>query len=302
MLWPDFQLDNTMRLTLLTFLTMIAFAANSIFGRLALEASNGSTVIDPASYSTIRLVSGAIMLALIVIYANKLPLSKILSKEMSAQGNWVSALSLFAYAAAFSFAYLNLETGMGALILFSCVQATMIFWALVKGDRPSLMEWIGLLVALGTFVWLVSPGLGAPDPYAAGLMALSGIAWGVYSLRGKSAADPLRATAGNFILSVPFAIVLIVAATSNLHATAFGFSMAVASGAISSALGYSLWYQVLRSLTATQGAIVQLSVPVFAGIGGLILLGEPMTLRFSLASLLILGGIAMAILAKQKRA
>lgn len=281
-----------MRIFLLTTITMIAFGANSIFGRVALEGD----AIDPSSYSFIRLLSGAIMLAILV------GVSSGVSKKNLSHGNIISALCLFAYAAAFSFSYVNIETGVGALILFACVQAVMIGWALFKGDRPSLFEWLGILIAFGAFVWLVSPGLEAPDPIAAVLMAISGIAWGAYSLRGKSSSDPLKATAGNFLLSVPMGLVLLFITISSSQVTLYGVILAIASGAITSGMGYALWYRVLPQLTATRASIVQLTVPVVAGIGGLIFLSEPLTFRFVLASALILGGVAISIVLKANRA
>ncbi|MEO9458053.1 MAG: DMT family transporter [Lentilitoribacter sp.] len=281
-----------MRIFLLTTITMIAFGANSIFGRVALEGD----AIDPSSYSFIRLLSGAIMLAILV------GVSSGVSKKNLSHGNIISALCLFAYAAAFSFSYVNIETGVGALILFACVQAVMIGWALYKGDRPSLFEWLGITVAFGAFIWLVSPGLEAPDPIAATLMAISGIAWGAYSLRGKSSSDPLKATAGNFLLSVPMGLVLLFITISSSQVTVFGVILAIASGAITSGMGYALWYKVLPQLTATRASIVQLTVPVVAGIGGLIFLSEPLTFRFVLASALILGGVAISIVMKANRA
>jgi len=202
-----------LQLFLITSLTMIAFAANSVFARLAL----GDMAIDPAGYSLVRLLSGAVMLAFLVLRAKKGGLNSLLR-----EGSWASAGALFTYAAAFSFAYVVLHTGTGALILFACVQGTMIGWGLVRGDRPVPLEWLGLIVAFGAFVWLVSPGLAGPDPVGAGLMALSGIAWGIYSLRGKSATDPLSATAGNFIRSVPVAIVLAAVFLSQMQATRSG--------------------------------------------------------------------------------
>lgn len=281
-----------MRIFLLTTITMIAFGANSIFGRVALEGD----AIDPSSYSFIRLLSGAIMLAILV------GVSSGVSKKSLNHGNLISALCLFAYAAAFSFSYVNIETGVGALILFACVQAVMVGWALFKGDRPSLFEWLGIAIAFGAFVWLVSPGLEAPDPLAAVLMAISGIAWGAYSLRGKSASDPLKATAGNFLLSVPMGLVLLFITISSSQITLYGVILAIASGAITSGMGYALWYKVLPQLTATRASIVQLTVPVVAGIGGLIFLSEPLTFRFVLASALILGGVAISIVLKANRA
>lgn len=281
-----------MRIFLLTTITMIAFGANSIFGRLALEGD----AIDPSSYSFIRLLSGAIMLAILV------GVSSGVSKQSLNHGNLISAFCLFAYAAAFSFSYVNIQTGVGALILFACVQAVMIGWALLKGDRPSLFEWLGIIIAFGAFIWLVSPGLEAPDPVAATLMAISGIAWGAYSLRGKSSSDPLKATAGNFLLSVPMGLVLLFITISSSQFSVYGVILAIASGAITSGMGYALWYKVLPQLTATRASIVQLTVPVVAGIGGLIFLSEPLTFRFVLASALILGGVAISIVVKANRA
>ena len=281
-----------MRIFFLTTITMIAFGANSIFGRVALEGD----AIDPSNYSFIRLLSGAIMLAILV------GASSGVSKKSLSHGNLISAFCLFAYAAAFSFSYVNIETGVGALILFACVQAVIIGWALFKGDRPSLFEWLGIVIAFSAFIWLVSPGLEAPDPIAAALMAISGIAWGAYSLRGKSSSDPLKATAGNFLLSVPMGLVLLFITISSSQITLYGVILAIASGAITSGMGYALWYKVLPQLTATRASIVQLTVPVVAGIGGLIFLSEPLTFRFVLASALILGGVAISIVMKANRA
>jgi drug/metabolite transporter (DMT)-like permease len=288
-----------LRLFFLTALTMIAFAANSVLGRMAI-GSGETPLIDPASYSAVRLASGAVMLALLVAITGT---GSSRSPRLQS-GSWASALALFTYAVAFSYAYVALDTGVGALILFACVQATMIGRALMEGDRPSFMEWLGLLTAFGAFVWLVSPGLAAPDPLAAALMALSGIAWGVYSLRGRGLPDPLKATADNFMRSVAFIIPLfgvVLLAQLPVHASAIGVMLALASGAVTSGLGYALWYRVLRQIGATQGAIVQLTVPVIAAAGGSLLLAEGWTLRLVVSSVLILGGVAVAIVAKQKR-
>ena len=288
-----------MRLVLITALTMIAFAANSVLGRMAI-GSGETPLIDPASYSAVRLIAGALMLMLLVGVTG----SGQGRSPRPRSGSWSSAFALFAYAVAFSYAYVALDTGTGALILFACVQATMIGWSLKEGDRPSMLEWLGLIVAFGAFIWLVSPGLSAPDPVAAGAMALSGIAWGAYSLRGRGLPDPLKATADNFMRSVAFLIPLgIVVATARLpvHASMTGVGLAAVSGAVTSGLGYALWYRVLRQIGATQGAIVQLTVPVIAAIGGTVLLSEDWTLRLIVSSLLILGGVAVAIIAKQKR-
>ncbi len=279
-----------MQLTLLTTVTMIAFAANSVFARLAL----GEGAIDPATYSFVRLGSGAIMLGILVFGSG-------IANAVRSHGSWSSAAALFVYAAGFSFAYLALDTGMGALILFACVQATMIGWSVIKGDRPSVMEWFGLIVAFAAFVGLVSPGVTAPDPLGTVLMIAAGIAWGVYSLRGKNSQQPLQATAGNFLLSVPMALVLYLIFFADVTTSLYGLLLACASGAGTSALGYALWYWCLRGLTATKAAVVQLTVPAIATLGGIIFSGENLTLRLALFSVLILGGVAITILAKSRR-
>ena len=279
-----------MQLVLLTTLTMIAFAANSVFARLALA----DNAMDPSSYTLIRLASGALMLALLVFRSS-------LADAISKHGNLPAAAALFVYAAGFSFAYLALDTGMGALILFACVQATMIGWAVFTGDRPNALEWLGICIALAAFVGLVSPGLTAPDPIGTALMVAAGIGWGIYSLIGRKAENPLKATAGNFVLSVPIAVALIIIFHREVSVTQFGLVMAVASGAITSALGYALWYRCLPQLSPTQAAVVQLTVPAIATLGGILFSSEQLTLRLAVFSVLILGGVAITILAKQKR-
>ncbi len=288
-----------MRLILITTVTMIAFAANSVIGRTAIGSAD-MPLIDPASYSAIRLISGALMLGLLVALNG----SRKDGSPGLRSGSWSSAFALFVYAVAFSYAYVALDTGVGALILFACVQATMIGWALNEGDRPSPLEWLGLGVAFGAFIWLVSPGLSAPDPIAAALMALSGVAWGAYSLRGRGLPDPLKATADNFMRSLVFLIplgLIVLIAGYPVHAGISGVVLAIVSGAVTSGLGYALWYRVLKQLGATQGAIVQLTVPVIAAAGGTLFLAEGWTFRLVVSSLLILGGVAVAIVAKQRR-
>ena len=280
-------------LFLLVTLTMTAFAANSLLARLAL----GAGAIDAASYTFVRLGAGALVLVALASVQKKAAVGTVLKN-----GHWMSAMALFVYAAGFSYAYLVLETGMGALILFAMVQATMIGWGLYRGDRPLVFEWMGLIIAFCAFIWLVSPGLSAPDPVGTFLMAAAGVAWGVYSLRGRGAVDPLAATAGNFALSLPAGLVVFVIAVGSVSADPFGIFLAVVSGALTSGLGYALWYRVLPQITATQAAIVQLTVPVIAAAGGVVFAGEPVTVRFAIASLLILGGVALAIIAKSKRA
>lgn len=273
-----------MRVVVFVVLALLGFAANSLLCRAAL----GSGAIDAASFTAIRIASGAAILL-------------VLARGQRA-GSWSSALALFAYAAAFSFAYLRLVTATGALILFACVQATMIGWGVAKGERPHALEWLGLAIAVAGLVALLLPGLAAPDPIGAALMASAGIAWGIYTLRGRGATAPLAATAGNFARATPMAAVLLVAIPiTGGRAEASGIALAIASGAIASGIGYSLWYAALPSLAAMRAAIVQLSVPVIAAAGGAIVLHETVTLRLAIATALILGGIAIALIAKQRR-
>ena len=274
-----------MRVVILTLLAMVAFASNSLLCRLALR----QTTIDAASFTLIRLLSGVIALWLIVITRKP---------GRPTAGNWTSALALFAYAAAFSFAYISLSVGTGALLLFGMVQATMIFWGLWKGERLNARQWFGLAIALGGLVALVFPGLSAPPIGGALLMTGAGIAWGIYSLRGKGAGDPTSVTAGNFWRSVVFAAVLSMALLRWTNLDPAGIRYAIVSGAIASGVGYVIWYSALPGLKATTAATVQLSVPVLAAVGGILFLSESITLRLLLASLLILGGIGLVIIEK----
>ena len=267
---------------ILTALAMIAFAGNSLLCRFALR----QTAIDAASFTLVRIVSGAVCLWLIV-QLRKGPSGKA--------GSWPSALALFGYAALFSFAYLRLTAGTGALLLFGAVQATMILWALRKGERLGLGQTAGLLLALAGLVTLVLPGLSAPPLGAALLMLGAGIAWGVYSLRGKGAGDPLRATAGNFLRAVPMAVLLSLLMWRSANFDRAGIGYAIASGALASGIGYAIWYTALPALKASGAATVQLSVPVLAAAGGIAFLGEQITVRFVLASAAVLGGIALVI-------
>jgi drug/metabolite transporter (DMT)-like permease len=273
---------------LLTLVALIAFAANSILCRLAFERSN----IDAASFTSIRLLSGALMLWLIV--ALRRPMHGI-------GGSWPSAAALFAYAAAFSFAYVSLPTGVGALLLFGAVQATMILAGLRAGERLNGRQITGLALALGGLGYLMLPGLSAPPLGGSLLMMAAGIAWGVYSLRGRGTADPLGATAGNFLRATPLGIGLSALMLPWAQVDAEGAGYAVLSGALASGAGYAVWYAALRGLAATSAATVQLSVPVIAAAGGTLLLDEPVTLRLVLASVAILGGIALVVLARTKK-
>jgi len=267
------------RLVVSTALALLAFAGNSLLCRAAL-AHGG---IDAAGFTLLRLLSGAATLAV---------LARIRSNG-SGRGNWPSALALFAYAAAFSFAYLQLTAATGALLLFGAVQATMIARGLWTGERLRLPQWCGVLLACGGLVGLVLPGLSAPPLAGALLMLGAGMAWGVYSLRGRGSGDPLRVTAGNFLRAVPMAVLLSVLLLDRASMTPAGAGYAALSGALASGVGYAIWYAALPHLRATTAATLQLCVPVLAALGGVVLLGEPLTLRLLLASAAILGGIAL---------
>lgn len=276
-----------MKIALYTTLALVAFAFNSILCRLALR----NAAVDPASFTSVRLISGAVTL---------ITLSYFLSKGGNAKrGNWLSAFLLFAYAICFSFAYISLTAGTGALILFGCVQLTMIATALSRGERPRMLEWIGLAAALGGLVYLVFPGLSSPPPVSSALMAAAGIAWGFYTLRGKGSGDPLADTTGNFIRAVPMVILISIPIISQMHLSGRGLLLAVLSGAVASGVGYTIWYAALKDLTATRAAIVQLAVPVIAAIGGVLFLAETATMRLWVAGALVLGGIALTILGKR---
>ena len=273
------------RSALLTSLAMLAFAGNSLLCRLALR----DTTIDAASFTAIRLASGALILAAILMLRGKRP---------SAGGSWPMAAMLFAYAAFFSFAYRELTAATGALLLFGAVQLTMTGYGLWTGERIRGLKLLGVLVALGGLVWLLLPGLAAPPPLAAALMLAAGVAWGVYSLLGRGAGDPTAATGGNFLRTLPFAAALMLAATASGTTDRTGMFYALLSGAVTSGLGYVLWYAALPRLRPSSAATVQLSVPAIAALGGAMLLAEPVTARLLVASVAVLGGIALAIRSK----
>jgi len=268
----------------LTVLALVAFAANSVLCRLAL----GEPTIDPASYTAVRLITGAITLWLIAVFLKKRSFGK-------SGGSWISAAMLFLYAVTFSFAYISLSAGTGALILFASVQITMIAVGLYSGERPAMLEWLGLFIAIVGLIYLVSPGITAPSIVGSLLMATAGIAWGVYSLRGRGASDPVGVTADNFLHTVPLAIALVLSLASALTITPIGFVWAALSGSITSGVGYVLWYAALRGLTATRAATVQLAVPVIAALGGVIVLSEAITLRLIISAVVILTGVGLAV-------
>jgi drug/metabolite transporter (DMT)-like permease len=331
------------RILFLTLLAMIAFASNSLLCRAALK----QTSIDAASFTFIRIFSGAVALWIVLQTRRKLIVDRTASPlverseavtsfpsppafarlrrgeqsspnrrggpfslrekvGMRAAGNWISALALFAYAAAFSFAYNTLSAGTGALLLFGAVQATMILWGFRKGERLRAIQIVGLIVAVAGLLVLVFPGLSAPPLVGSILMLGAGVAWGVYSLRGKvkgqsgSDRDVTASTAGNFLRAVPFAALVSVVMLPKMHLDSLGVTYAVISGAITSGLGYVIWYAALAGLKAASAATVQLSVPVLAATGGILLLGEPVTLRYVIASAAVLGGIFLVVIEKRQ--
>ncbi len=277
-----------MKIILYTVFALAAFAFNSILCRIAL----GTNAIDAPGFTAIRLISGAVTLFLISSFFIK-------KAAKTKGGNWISAFFLFAYAICFSFAYVSLTTATGALILFGCVQATMIIAALASGERPNFLEWIGLFFALGGLVYLVFPGLSAPPLVSSFLMAVAGISWGFYTLRGRQSTNPLADTTGNFVRSIPLIVLAVLPFLPKIYLTNRGILLAVLSGAIASGLGYSVWYAALKYHTATRAAILQLSVPALAAIGGIIFLSETISIRLLFATTLILGGILLAIIGRK---
>jgi drug/metabolite transporter (DMT)-like permease len=282
------KVDETFATPTLTGLALLAFAANSILCRLAL----GQEVIDAASFAVIRIASGAVTLVVI---------SELFGKRNSVEqrGSWRSAAMLVLYAAAFSFAYIELTAGTGALILFVSVQATMILAAIRSGERPHTSEWAGLSVALIGLVYLTSPGLSAPPPWGSALMIAAGISWGAYTLLGRDTVDAVAATTGNFVRSVPLILGISLLALPNIQITREGVLLAVLSGSATSGLGYVVWYAALRGMTTTHAAAVQLSVPVLAAIGGAIFLSETISLRLVISAIAILGGVGLAVTGRE---
>jgi drug/metabolite transporter (DMT)-like permease len=278
-----------MKVFLYTAFALVCFAFNSILCRLALQTNE----IDAVSFTVVRIVSGVV-----VLLAVSLLFVEAGSKKL--RGNLLSAFFLFAYAACFSFAYINLTIATGALILFGSVQTTMIISALVAGDRLRVLEWIGLLIALGGLVYLVFPGLAAPPLFSSILMISAGVAWGFYTLRGRGSANPLADTTGNFVYASFMIILVSLPFLAQIHSTQKGIVFAVLSGAIASGLGYTVWYAALKYHTASRAAILQLSVPVLTAAGGVIFLSEEIALRLILATAMILGGISLAIFGRAK--
>jgi drug/metabolite transporter (DMT)-like permease len=283
------QAASELRTLTLTGVAMLALAANPLLCRMALGAGH----IDAASFTSIRVVAGAVMLWLLMAWSRR-------GGERKAV-DWRAVVTLFGYMIFFSFAYLSISVGTGALILFGAVLLTMFAVALRSGEHFSPLSWAGLVIAIFGLVYLVSPGVTAPEPVGAGLMAVAGIAWGLYSLLGRGEANPLGTTADNFLYAVPLALAVNAVFWSNAHLSSQGVILAALSGAIASGLGYALWYAVLAGMPATRAATAQLSVPVIAALGGVVLLSEPVTLRLAVSSVATLGGIAIVLLQREAR-
>jgi drug/metabolite transporter (DMT)-like permease len=279
---------STWQTLVATSLAMTAFAANSILSRLALGPSH----IDAAGFTAIRLVSGAATLFVLARLSGR-------RRTRQSRGNWISGVMLLAYAIMFSFAYVRLSVGSGALILFAFVQATMIAWGLVRGERPKSIQWVGLAVAVGGLVYLVLPGLSAPSTTGSLMMAIAGVAWGTYSLRGRGPADPLVSTTDNFVRAAPLALIVAFVFFKTINLSTRGAVLAIASGSIASGIGYVVWYAALRGLTATRAASVQLTVPVIAAVGGIVILREAISLRIAISAALILGGVALTLVGRE---
>ena len=281
------NLLSPVRTSLFTMFALVAFAANSVLCRLAL----GEKAIDAASFTSIRLLSGALVLMGILRFSNR-------EKHPPTKGSWPATLMLFSYALTFSFAYITLDAATGSLILFSSVQITMLLLSMVAGNRLQGFEWLGVTVAFAGFLYLVLPGLTTPSAIGFSLMTVAGISWAIYTLKGRESASPLSDTAYNFARTIPLVIVLIALTIQRAKLSPEGVLLATVSGGLTSGIGYTVWYLALGGLTATQAAVVQLSVPVIAALGGVIFLAEQVSLRLVLSAVLILGGILMVILGR----
>ena len=276
---------------LFTVLALIAFAANSVLCRLAL----GENAIDASTFTIVRLLSGAIVLTVII------SIGKIKAKansNSSTKGSWPASIALFIYAITFSFAYVTLDTATGALILFGSVQITMILMSIFSGNRLHISEWFGMALAFTGFVYLILPGITTPSVIGFFLMTVSGIAWGIYTLKGRGSQNPIMDTAFNFLRTMPFVIILAVITIKYAHYSSEGILLAVLSGSIASGIGYMIWYSALSGLSVTQAAVLQLLVPVIAAVGGVIFVSESISLRLTVSSAMILGGILMVVLGR----
>ena len=281
---------------LATGFALLAFAGNSVFCRLAL----GDEAIDAASFTAIRLLSGILVLVIILLLA-KFIQKKQSSAELGdseAKGSWLAGFLLFLYAVTFSYAYISLDTGIGALILFGAVQITMILISILSGNRLHYLEWTGVVIAFSGFVYLVLPSLSTPSMTGFILMTISGVAWGLYTVKGRGCTDPISDTAYNFMRTLPFIVILLVVTIQNANLSQAGAILAVMSGAIASGIGYAVWYFAIRGLSVTQAAAVQLLVPIIAAIGGVLFASEVVSQRLVIASFMVLGGIMLLVLGR----
>jgi len=276
-----------LKTSLLTGLALIAFAANSVLCRLAL----GNETIDAPSFTGIRLLSGAITLFIILSIKRG-------NKGASSKGSWTAGLMLFLYAITFSYAYLSVDTGTGALILFGSVQITMIMLSLVTGTRLHLTEWSGVIIAFTGFIYLILPDITTPSVNGFILMTVSGMSWGIYTLKGRSSKNPLMDTTYNFLRTIPFVALLAIFTMQNMSYSFEGIVLALISGAVTSGVGYTIWYIALSGLSSTQAAVLQLSVPVIAAIGGVVFVSEEITIRLIISATIVLSGILMVVLGK----
>ncbi|MGB5444227.1 MAG: DMT family transporter [Psychromonas sp.] len=283
------NLSTSLKTILFSVLALFAFAANSVFARLALSTG----YIDAASFTILRLLSAIVMLLILVgITRRHCPKS-----SDSAKSAWFSATMLFIYAGCFSFAYISLDTGTGALVLFAAVQITMVIKNHLQGNRMHFIELLGLIVAFCGFVYLVFPSLSQPSLLGFILMTISGIAWAFYTLKGQAAGDPLCATKVNFLHTLPFIIILFAFSYSSLSVTWQGGLLAIMSGALASALGYYCWYLAVANLSTTVASVIQLSVPIIAALGGILFMKEAISLDFMIACALVSAGILLVIFA-----
>jgi drug/metabolite transporter (DMT)-like permease len=283
--------NHLLKTILLTLLALIAFAANSVLCRLAL----GDGAIDASSFTGIRLVSGAVSLFIILSLKGG---NKENTMVVKSKGSWGAAFVLFIYAVTFSYAYLSVNTGTGALILFGAVQITMIMLSIIAGTRLHLIEWSGVVLAFSGFIYLVLPNISTPSFNGFILMTISGVSWGIYTLKGRNSKYPLMDTTYNFIRTIPFVILLTVITMHNMEYTVEGIILALISGAITSGVGYTIWYIALGGLSSTQAAVIQLSVPVIAALGGVVFVSEVITMRLVVSTAVVLAGILMVVLGK----
>ena len=283
-----------------SMLALIAFAGNSVLCRLALSDAS----IDPASFTVVRLLSGvvALFLLLFLFSRNQTPVTRSVQDVPADRGDWVAACMLFVYAALFSYAYISIDTATGALVLFGTVQITLIVIHLLRGNGLTMAECLGTTLAVIGFVYLVWPELSEPSLPGFILMAGAGIAWAIYTIKGQGSIEPLTATAFNFLRTLPFVLLLCLLCATQMNMTLQGLYWAVASGALTSGVGYAIWYAALRGLSTTQAGVIQLSVPVLAALGGIMFASEAITSRFTMASLLVLGGIFIVIIGRRKPA